>query len=93
MLTGHIKGAWFYPDLKSSSIQKILLKGTKDKDDGYSAFQATNENLEKYLKDMNVDELYITGLATDYCVLQSVLDLVNKGFRTFVLTDVVMQLR
>ena len=83
-------GAEFHPDLDVTSIKKVFLKGTEDKDDGYSAFQATNENLEKYLKDMNVDELYITGLATDYCVLQSALDAVKKGFRTYVLTDAVM---
>jgi nicotinamidase/pyrazinamidase len=84
------KGAGFHPDLNTKSINKVFLKGTEGKDDGYSAFQATNENLEKYLKDMDVDELYITGLATDYCVLQSALDAIKKGFRTYVLTDAVM---
>jgi len=84
------KGAEFHPDLKTNSIKKIFLKGTKNKDDGYSAFQATNENLDKYLKNRHVDELYITGLATDYCVLQSALDSVKRGFKTYVLTDAVM---
>ncbi|KPK86693.1 MAG: nicotinamidase [Bacteroides sp. SM23_62_1] len=84
------RGAEFHPDLNTKPINKVFLKGTEGKDDGYSAFQATNENLEKYLKDRNVDELYVTGLATDYCVLQSALDAVKKGFKTYVLTDGVM---
>ena len=83
-------GAEFHPDLETKAIKKIFLKGTKDKDNGYSAFQATNEDLEKYLKEMKVNELYIAGLATDYCVLQSALDAVKKGFKTYVIEDAVM---
>ena len=84
------KGAEFHPDLYTKTVSKVFFKGTEGKDDGYSAFQATNENLEEYLKKRSVDELYITGLATDYCVLQSALDAVKKSFRTYVLTDAVM---
>ena len=38
---------------------QILEKGTGSKDDGYSAFEATNKNLAEYLKEKEVDELYI----------------------------------
>ena len=84
------EGAEFHPDFKTETVNKVFIKGTEGKDDGYSAFQATNENLEKYLQERNVDELYITGLATDYCVLQSALDAIKKGFKTYVLADAVM---
>jgi nicotinamidase/pyrazinamidase len=83
------KGAEFHPDLKNEKIQETFLKGTHNKDDGYSAFEATSVDLEKYLRQKGVDELYITGLATDYCVKASALDAVKKGFKTFVVEDAV----
>jgi len=82
-------GAEFHPALKKEKIQKIFLKGTGDKDDGYSAFEATSDDLEKYLRKKQVDELYVTGLATDYCVKCSALDAAMKGFKTYVVTDAI----
>ncbi len=83
------KGAEFHPGIRDVGIQQVFLKGTGDRDDGYSAYEATNLNLEQYLKERNVDEVYVTGLATDYCVRASALDSVKKGFRTYVVTDAV----
>ncbi len=80
-------GSEFHPDLKSEKIDFVFKKGTGNKDDGYSAFEATNRDLEIFLKENKIDELYICGLATDYCVKATVLDALNKGFKTFVLTD------
>ena len=82
-------GAEFHPDLASERIDQVFLKGTGAKDDGYSAYEATNANLEQYLKDHRVDDLYVVGLATDYCVRQSALDAVARGFKTSVVTDAV----
>jgi len=81
------KGSEFHPDLKAEKIDFVFEKGTGNKDDGYSAFEATNKNLEEFLKENNVSELYVCGLATDYCVKATVLDALEKGFKTFVLTD------
>jgi nicotinamidase/pyrazinamidase len=39
------------------------------------------------LRERGADELFITGLATDYCVLRTALDSVQLGFRTFVVED------
>ena len=83
------KGAEFHSLLKTNNISEVFLKGTKNKDDGYSAFEATSDDLEKVLKEKNVDELFVTGLATDYCVRASALDAVKKGFRTYVVRDAV----
>lgn len=44
------EGASFHPALNANRISKIFLKGTDNIDDGYSAFDATNENLANYLK-------------------------------------------
>jgi len=81
------RGSEFHPQLRTDRIEQVFLKGTRSVDDGYSAFEATNANLEQYLKDHAVNEIYITGLATDYCVLQSSLYARAKGFRAFVVTD------
>lgn len=82
-------GADFHKDLNTSFIEKVFLKGTESRDDGYSAFEATNMNLVDYLRARNVDELFVAGLATDYCVKASALDAVKNGFRTYVISDAV----
>ena len=83
------KGAEFHPQLQSEKIQQVFLKGTRDKDDGYSAFEATNLDLNEYLISKGITELYITGLATDYCIKASAIDAAKKGFKVFVVTDAV----
>jgi nicotinamidase/pyrazinamidase len=83
------KGAEFHPKLLSERIQQVFLKGTGNRDDGYSAYEATNLDLKQYLEERGVTELYVTGLATDYCVRASALDSVKNGFKTFVVTDAV----
>ena len=80
-------GAEFHPALKSVKIKQVFLKGTGNNDDGYSAFEATNLDLEKFLKDNGVTDLYVAGLATDYCVRASALDAARKGFHTHVVDD------
>ncbi len=83
------QGAAFHPQLASERIGEVFLKGTRNKDDGYSAFEATSGDLESALKTKSVDALYVVGLATDYCVRASALDALKKGFRTYVVTDAV----
>lgn len=83
------KGAEFHPHLNSKKIRQVFLKGTKNKDDGYSAFEATSDDLTDVLQKNGVTDLYVTGLATDYCVRASALDAVRKGFHTVVITDAV----
>jgi len=81
------RGAEFHPALNSVNIQQVFLKGTGNTDDGYSAFEATNLDLVKFLKEKGVTNLYVVGLATDYCVRASALDAVKKGFKTYVVQD------
>jgi nicotinamidase/pyrazinamidase len=82
-------GAEFHPDLDASRIKKVFLKGTKNKDDGYSAFEATSADLAAYLRKQGVEDLYVAGLATDYCVKASALDADKNGFETFLVEDAV----
>ncbi len=82
-------GAQFHPDLDTSGIDKIISKGTGNRDDGYSAFETEELDLAAFLRQKGMDELYFTGLATEYCVKASAMDAVRKGFKTFVITDAV----
>jgi nicotinamidase/pyrazinamidase len=82
-------GADFHPNLITDKIDLKLLKGTGNKDDGYSAFEATNVSLIDYLHENQVSDLYVCGLATDYCVKATVLDAIKNGFHTYVITDAV----
>ena len=79
------KGAAFHPGLDDGKIQKIFYKGTGNKDDDYSAFEATNADLAGYLKKKGVTDVYVAGLATDYCVEATALDAKQRGFNTFVI--------
>lgn len=83
------KGADFHPDLEKEKINLKLLKGTENKDDGYSAFEATNASLADYLHENKISNLYVCGLTTDYCVKASVLDALNHGFHVHVITDAI----
>lgn len=82
-------GAAYHPDLNADGIDLELYKGTGRADDGYSAFEATNLDLDQVLREKKVEELYVTGIATEYCVKATVLDALAHGFKTRVVTDAV----
>ena len=86
-------GAEFPVKLRIEKFDQIFDKGTGTKDDGYSAFEATNYNLLEYLKENKVDELFITGLTAEYCVKSTVLDALNHGFKTLVIKEAVEGIR
>lgn len=70
-------GAAFHPSLKLPREAIIVSKGMEPDKDSYSAFQAIDGKgraLLNVLKEAGVRELFIGGLATDYCVKASVLD-------------------
>jgi nicotinamidase/pyrazinamidase len=89
-------GAQLHPDLELHGDATIVRKGTNG-EDGYSAFSmrdaSTHETLPTglgaLLKESNVDEVVVTGLATDYCVRATALDAASLGFHTYLLTDAV----
>lgn len=65
----------------------IISKATHAERDAYSGFEGTN--LELYLKRRGVRRLLIGGLATDYCVKNTVLDACRLGFETYLLTEAI----
>jgi len=80
-------GAEFHPGLNIAAVDCFLEKGTALEDDGYSDFESTNIDLADYLHKQAVDELFVCGLATDYCVRETVMDALRQGFKTIVLED------
>jgi nicotinamidase/pyrazinamidase len=84
-------GAEFVPDLDCRRWNRVFVKGTDPRVDSYSGFfdnghrQATG--LGEFLREQHVTDLYILGLATDYCVKFTVLDALTLGFRTHLIED------
>ncbi len=84
------RGAKFHKNLKRSPESVVLSKGTNDGEDAYSAFDGKSEygnTLEQILTANRVTEVYVGGLATDYCVKATVLDALKKGFHVTLLID------
>ena len=85
------RGAELHPRLQAGRIGLLLRKGMSRELDSYSAFfendHRTDTGLRHYLKGMKVRELFICGLATDYCVRASALDAARLGFRVVLVTD------
>ena len=84
-------GAEFHPDLYTIDINLIIRKGSDPKLDSYSTFLENDENtptgLAGYLREHNIEEVYICGIATDVCVYNSAIDAVHFGFDTYVIED------
>jgi len=84
-------GAEFVPGLEMSHVARIFHKGTDPAIDSYSGFYDNGHRkatgLGDYLKSQRVDDVYVMGLATDYCVKFTALDAVQQGFRTFLIPD------
>ncbi len=86
------KGAGFHRRLKLPRKAIIISKGMDPEKDSYSAFQAVDRNgtkLSALLRIWGIEELYVGGLATDYCVKYSVLDALKSGFKVYLLTDAI----
>lgn len=80
-------GAEFPKSLKLPATAIIISKGVTYDREGYSAFEETE--LESLLRARRVQRLFVGGLATDYCVLQTVCDARRLGFFVFVLRDAI----
>ena len=90
-----VKGTWgaeFHPNLHVKG--DIVQKGTGG-EDGYSGFTvreptsgATHPTvMESLLRKNDIERVVVAGLATDYCVRETALDALRKGFETVVLAD------
>ncbi len=84
-------GAEFAPGLQTGSIARVFPKGMDPRIDSYSGFydngHRASTGLADWLRDRGATELWVAGLATDYCVKFTVLDALKEGFRVHVLTQ------
>ena len=83
--------AALHKDLKLPTAGLIIRKGFRKDVDSYSAFVEadgkTMTGLAGYLKERGVDTVFVTGLATDFCVAWTALDARKLGFTTYVIED------
>ncbi len=79
------RGAEFRPNLSDDQRVSIISKGIDESADGYSGFDGTD--LAQILREQGVKEVWVGGLATDYCVKHTVLDALEQGFEVKALAD------
>ena len=85
-----VQGSWggqFHPKLVMALGVIILSRATDPKREAYSAFEGTP--LDERLRNLGTETLFVTGLATDYCVRNTVLDACKLGYRVLVLEDAI----
>jgi nicotinamidase/pyrazinamidase len=85
------QGAEFHRDLKLPRAELILRKGFRPQIDSYSAFfendRTTATGLAGYLRERNLNRVFLAGLAYDFCVGYSAIDARREGFEAIVLRD------
>ena len=81
------RGAEFAAALQLMPSTVVLSKATAPDEDAYSGFQGTD--LDSRLRAAGIHRVFIGGLATDYCVLNTVRDALRLGYAVFLLTDAI----
>jgi nicotinamidase/pyrazinamidase len=85
-------GAEYHPDLVLPPETVHVVKGMGAEEDAYSVFQgkdSTGQSFEELLAQHGIRKLFVGGLATDYCVLHTVLDARKAGYEVVVLADAI----
>ncbi|HKK64283.1 MAG TPA: bifunctional nicotinamidase/pyrazinamidase [Clostridia bacterium] len=85
------EGAALHPELDQRYLDLILHKGTQVGLDSYSAFfendGTTSTGLHGYLQEFEINQVYIVGLALDWCVYFTALDARRLGYMTILMED------
>ena len=84
-------GADIAKDINIPQAELIIRKGFHNDVDSYSAFleadKETRTGLAGYLKERRIDTVFVTGLATDFCVAWTAIDARNAGLNVYVVDD------
>jgi nicotinamidase/pyrazinamidase len=80
-------GAEFSASLSLPEKFEIVSKGIRRDSEGYSGFD--NTELQAKLEYAGIKRLFVAGLASEYCVLNTVFDALKLGYRVFLLQDAV----
>jgi nicotinamidase/pyrazinamidase len=85
------EGAQIAKDIDIPQAELIIRKGYHNEVDSYSAFleadKETRTGLGGYLKERGIDTVFVTGLATDFCVAWTAIDARHAGLTTYVVED------
>lgn len=85
-------GAQFHPELKLPPDAIIVSKGDDPQRPGYSAFDGhtrEGKTLLHDLRDRHIGRVYVTGIATDYCVRATAVDALQAGLEVRILPDAI----
>jgi nicotinamidase/pyrazinamidase len=85
-------GAQLHSGLRQKAIDLRLHKAFTAEYDSYSGFDGVDANgrsLNDILKARKISKVYVTGLATDYCVKGTAMDALKKGFEVYLVTDAI----
>ena len=84
-------GAAFHPNMKDEYAIAIIRKGYNPEIDSYSVFyendKKTSTGLTGLLKGLKIENVFICGVATDYCCFFSAMDAKKEGFNTYFILD------
>ena len=84
-------GADFHPKIDQTNIHRVFRKGQNPEIDSYSGFfdndHTSATGLHDFLQSKEITDLYLMGLATDYCVKYTALDAAKLGYHTFLVED------
>lgn len=80
-------GAEFSPALRLSPSAVIVSKATAPDQDAYSSFLRTD--MDQHMREAGIRRIFIGGLTTDYCVLNTTRDGIHLGYQMFVLVDAI----
>lgn len=85
------KGAAFAKEMSLNDVEVIFRKGMDKEIDSYSAFydneHKKSTGLSDFLRGKGVTEVYVSGLAGDFCVAYTALDAIKEGFDTYLVED------
>lgn len=81
------EGVQINKDIYIPNNSVIINKAFQSDMEAYSGFQ--NTDLDQKLKEMNVKNLFVCGVATDYCVLNTVLDAIKLNYKVYLLIDAI----
>ena len=81
------EGAQFAAGLQLPGDVRVVSKATSPDREAYSSFQGTD--LHQRLQSLGIKRLFIGGLTTDYCILNTTRDGIQLGYQMFVLVDAI----
>lgn len=88
------RGAEFHPKLNTSKFDKVIRKGKDQSIEQYSAFypplinpRVSDSGLSTLLKNHHITDVFVVGLAADYCVSSTAMDSVREGYMTYIIDE------